>query len=78
MLLRLREWRQRRGYSTRRLAELAGVGFVTISRIENERISPTVSMLEKLATALEISVRDFFPVDPPGAERRKERGDGGA
>ena len=64
----LRHWRERRGYSVRGLAERAGVGFVTVSRIENGHMSPTVEMLEKLARALEIDVRDFFP-----ARRRKGR-----
>jgi len=57
----LRHWRERRGYSVRELAKRARVGFVTISRIENSHISPTVTMLEKLAKPLGISVRDFFP-----------------
>ena len=47
----------------RALAKRAGVGFVTVSRIENGHISPTVAMLEKLAKALGIGVRDFFPVE---------------
>ena len=64
----LRHWRERRGYSVRGLAERAGVGFVTVSRIENGHMSPTVEMLEKLAKALGIRVRDFFPT-----ERRKGR-----
>ena len=59
--LRLREWRERRGYSFRALAEIAGVSYVTLSRIESGRISPTVTMLEKLARALEIDLIDFFP-----------------
>jgi transcriptional regulator with XRE-family HTH domain len=57
----LRHWRERGGYSVRELAERAGVGFVTVSRIENGHVSPTVDMLEKLAKALGITVRDFFP-----------------
>jgi len=61
MSVLLRHWRDKRDYSVRQLAELAGVGFVTVSRIENGHISPTVTMLEKLAKALEIDVRDFFP-----------------
>ena len=58
----LRRWREKRGYSMRELARRARVGFVTVSRIENGHISPTVAMLEKLAKALEIDVREFFPV----------------
>ena len=61
MAVLLRHWRERRGYSVRELAKRAGVGFVTISRIENGHVSPTVTMLERLAKALGISVRDFFP-----------------
>ena len=57
----LRHWREKHGYSVRELARRAKVGFVTVSRIENGHISPTVAMLEKLAKALDIDVRDFFP-----------------
>ena len=57
----LRHWRDQRGYTVRELARRAGVGYVTVVRIENDQVSPTVAMLEKLAKALGISVRDFFP-----------------
>jgi len=43
---------------------------VTVVRIENEQLSPTVAMLQKLAKALEIEVRDFFP--PLKRMRRRE------
>jgi transcriptional regulator with XRE-family HTH domain len=56
----LRHWRERRGYSVRELARRAGVGYVSIVRIENGQTSPNVTMLEKLAKALGIGVRDFF------------------
>jgi transcriptional regulator with XRE-family HTH domain len=71
MPILLRYWRERRGYSVRALAERAGVGFATVTRIENGRLSPTVAMLEKLAPALGITVRDFFPVERPKARRSK-------
>jgi transcriptional regulator with XRE-family HTH domain len=63
--LRLRGWRERRGLSLRALAERAGVGYVTVWRIEHGELSPTVAMLEKLAEALGINVRDLFPVSRP-------------
>jgi transcriptional regulator with XRE-family HTH domain len=69
----LRHWRERRGYSVRELARRAGVGFVTVSRIENGHMSPTVAMLEKLAKALGISVREFFAVEQR-TKRRRRRG----
>jgi transcriptional regulator with XRE-family HTH domain len=67
-MLLLRHWRERRGYSVRELAKRAGVGYVSIVRIENGHTSPTVAMLEKLAKGLGIGVRDFFQ---PTKGRRK-------
>jgi transcriptional regulator with XRE-family HTH domain len=67
----LRLWREQRGYSVRELARRAGVGYVSIVRIENEHMSPTVAMLEKLARALRISVRDFFPARRTVPQRRR-------
>jgi len=72
MLVLLRRWRERRGYSVRELARRAGVGFVTVSRIENGHMSPTVAMLEKLAKALGIGVRDFFPTRPRRQRRSRQ------
>ena len=71
MRILLRHWREHRGYSVRELAKRAGVGFVTVSRIENGHMSPTVTMLEKLAKALGISLRNFFPLER--AARRTRR-----
>lgn len=73
MRVLLRHWREQRGYSVRELAKLAGVGFVTVSRIENGHMSPTVTMLEKLAKALGISLRHFFQVERK-ARRTRSRG----
>jgi transcriptional regulator with XRE-family HTH domain len=69
----LRHWREKRGLSTRQLAKLAEVGFVTISRIENDHISPTVTMLERLAKALDIDLRDFFPKQQESTRKRGKR-----
>jgi transcriptional regulator with XRE-family HTH domain len=71
--LLLRHWRDKRGYSVRELARRAKVGFVTVSRIENGHISPTVAMLEKLGRALGIGLRDFFPAGKITHKRRQRR-----
>jgi len=55
----------------RELARRAGVSFVTIVRVENEHISPTVAMLEKLAKPLEVDVRDFFPRSTRSKHKRR-------
>ena len=73
MPILLRHWRERRGYSVRQLAERAGISYVTVVRIENDRISPTVAMLEKLVRALGISVREFFPVERRRTRRPRRR-----
>ena len=44
---------------------------MTVSRIENGHINPTVMMLEKLAKALEIDVRDFFPPSKRNKPKRR-------
>jgi transcriptional regulator with XRE-family HTH domain len=73
MPIRLRYWRDRRGYSVRELARRAGVGYVTVVRVENGHLSPTVAMLEKLAGALKIDVRDFFPAKSRKRKTRSRR-----
>jgi len=46
----------------RQFGEMAGVSFVTLYRIEGGKLSPTVAMLEKLAKALDINIREILPV----------------
>jgi transcriptional regulator with XRE-family HTH domain len=59
--LRLREWRERRGWSLRELGQRSGVSYPNIRKIEVGIISPTVATLQSLADALGITVRDLFP-----------------
>jgi transcriptional regulator with XRE-family HTH domain len=73
-MILLRHWRARRGYSVRALAKRAGVGYVSIVRIEMGHMSPTVAMLEKLAAALDIRVRDFFPEESSRDRDRERKG----
>jgi transcriptional regulator with XRE-family HTH domain len=57
----LRRWRKRRGLSLRKLGARSGVSYVTVQRIEAGKMSPTLDTLEKLATALGLTVRDLIP-----------------
>lgn len=57
---RLRAIREDRGYSLRALAERSGLSINAISLIERGENSPTVSSLHLLATALDVSITDFF------------------
>ena len=57
---RLRALRDKQGLSLRALAERCGLSINAISQIERGENSPTVSTLHRLATALNLSITDFF------------------
>ncbi|MEW6567642.1 MAG: cupin domain-containing protein [Chloroflexota bacterium] len=57
---RLRRLRGERGYSVRALAERSGLAVNTISLIENDRVSPSVSTLQQIAFALGEPITAFF------------------
>jgi DNA-binding XRE family transcriptional regulator len=57
---RLRELRATRGLSMRALAEQSGLNVNTLSLIENQHTSPSVSTLQQLAQTLQISISAFF------------------
>jgi len=57
---RLRELRATRDLSLRALAEQSGLNVNTLSLIENRRTSPSVSTLQQLAQALQVSISAFF------------------
>lgn len=63
---RLRELRTSSGYSIKALAEKSRLSVNTLSLIENEKTSPSVSTLEQLAMALKIPLSCFFE---PGGEK---------
>jgi transcriptional regulator with XRE-family HTH domain len=58
--LRLREIRARRGLSMRALAERSALNINTLSLIENEHTSPSVSTLQQLAQSLQVPITEFF------------------
>ena len=63
--LRLRELRTERGLSIRLLAEQSGLNVNTLSLIENNRTSPSVSTLQQIATALRAPITVFFEAKTP-------------
>jgi transcriptional regulator with XRE-family HTH domain len=60
---RLRELRVGRGLSMRALAEKSGLNVNTLSLIENQHTSPSVSTLQQLAQTLQVSISAFFETD---------------
>jgi transcriptional regulator with XRE-family HTH domain len=57
---RLRELRTARDLSIRALAKKSGLNVNTLSLIENQRTSPSVSTLQQLAQTLQVSISTFF------------------
>ncbi|RBP15456.1 XRE family transcriptional regulator [Roseiarcus fermentans] len=66
---RLRRLRTGLGLSQRELARRAGVSNATISMIEADRVSPSVSALRQVLSALEVGVADFFAGTEAPAEQ---------
>lgn len=67
---RLSELRQQMGLSQRRVAELAGLTHSAISTIEQDKVSPAVSTLQKLLKVYGLSLSEFF-ADPAVDETPK-------
>ena len=65
----IRSLRQRNGLSQRQLALRMSVPRTYVSKIENEKATPTLSSLERLARALEVSVPDLLD----GGDRSREQ-----
>jgi len=61
---RLRVLREERGISMRALARRSGLSANALSMIERSLTSPSVSTLNKLATALEVPITAFFRQEP--------------
>jgi len=66
--VRSQELRQGHGISIRALAQKSGLSANALSMIERGKTSPSVSILYKLADALETPITTFFS---PSAERRQ-------
>lgn len=50
----------RKNISVRQLSLMAGIPKSTISNIMNERYSPTLENLEKIAIALEVKISELY------------------
>ncbi|SIO20254.1 transcriptional regulator, XRE family with cupin sensor [Rhodovulum sp. ES.010] len=57
---RVRELRTARGWTLEQAARRAGLARSTLSKIENDQMSPTYEALKKLATGLGVSVPQLF------------------
>ncbi len=56
----IQQLRGRRGLSQKQVALSVGIDRGQYSRIENDKVEPTLSTLRKIAAALEVPVSEFF------------------
>ena len=70
---RLREIRKKKGLTLQRLADRTGLSAGLISKIENLRTSPSLSVLSNLAKVLETDIADLFLVSENFSDGRKWR-----
>jgi len=67
---RLARYREAARLTQRALAERCGVSHSTISLIERERVSPSISILKQILDGFPVSLSEFFAEPPsPGRER---------
>ena len=60
---RVREIRRRRDMTQERLAELSGLSIQYIGEIERGKRNPSLTSIETLASALDMSVADLFDLE---------------
>lgn len=56
----IKKYRERKGYSKTKLAELADCDLTYIGKIEKSEKYPNLKMIFKLAEALDIPTKDLF------------------
>lgn len=57
---RIKELRRHRKLTQEQLAEMAGLDYKFISKIEVGRRSPSLETMESIANALEVEIKDLF------------------
>lgn len=60
MRVTLWEKRTEKQFTLIKLAEKTGLGKSTLNNIENNKVSPTLKQLEKIAIALKVRITDLF------------------
>ena len=58
---RIRELREAKDLTQREIANRIGIDDYYISRLENNHVNPTLATMQKIASALDVELRDFFP-----------------
>lgn len=69
---KIRELRRARGWTLEELAAATGLAASTLSKIENDRMSPTFDVVQKVAHGFEIDITELFanPAETRAGSRR--------
>jgi len=59
----LRAERARKNYTQEKLAELAKISTEYLSRIENEKVCPTILVIANIAKALNVTLDTLLPLE---------------
>lgn len=59
----LRAERARKNYTQEKLSELSSISMEYLSRIENEKVCPTILVVANIAMALDIPIDKLLPLD---------------
>lgn len=77
---RLKQIRQGRGWTLEQTAQRSGVARSTLSKIENDTMSPTFEIIQKIARGLGVDIVEFFDMGihtgPLGRRSVNRRGSG--
>lgn len=63
MKIHLKKFRKQKNYSVEKLARLSGVATSTISKIENDLVSPNINTLCTLCKILKVKIEDLVECD---------------
>ena len=67
--MQLKSLREEKGLSVRALASKAAMSYTYVSNVENAKADPSLSVLKRLAAALDITVSDL--VQEPGLKTKR-------
>lgn len=57
---KFRLYRMRKGYSQKQLAEILEIGRSYMNQIERGKVTPSMTLLNKIANTLGKNIKDFF------------------
>lgn len=67
----IKEFRKKKGYTQKELAEKVGISRTALIRYENGATSPNIEVIEKIADVLDVPLDNFLPLKSANEELAK-------